>query len=104
MAPLPFRPNKSPLPNNKPQAMNRTLSLDRSLRYNPTKREHVSDFMDKILQRGHAEKATEILDSKERWYLPMFGIYHPKKKDAIRMVFDSSPRFGNVSLNAIPNS
>lgn len=47
-APLPFRTQRPPLPNNKLQAINRASALDRSLRRNPTKKEHVSTFMDKI--------------------------------------------------------
>ena len=34
-APLPFRPQRQPLPNNRIQAVNRALPLDRSLRRNP---------------------------------------------------------------------
>lgn len=33
------------------------------------------------------------------WYLPHFGVYHPKKPDQIRVVFDSSAEFQGVSLN-----
>ncbi|XP_069108972.1 uncharacterized protein [Argopecten irradians] len=98
-APLPFRPQRQPLPNNRPQALNRALSLDRSIRRNPIKKDHVSAFMDKIFQKGHAEEAPPIPDTVERWYLPMFGVYHPKKKESIRMVFDSSAKFNSISLN-----
>lgn len=81
-APLSFRTQRPPLPNNKLQAINRGAALDRSLRRNPTKKEHVSTFMDKIFEKGHAEKAPPLPDSKKRWYLPMFGVYHPQKKDS----------------------
>lgn len=33
------------------------------------------------------------------WYLPHHGIYHPKKLDKIRVVFDCSAKFDGVSLN-----
>ena len=62
------------------QAVNRALSLDRSFRNNPIKKEQVFVFMDKIFQKGHAEEAPPIPDTKQRWYLPMFGVYHPQKK------------------------
>lgn len=100
-APLPFRTQRPPLSNNKLQAINRASALDRSLRRNPTKKEHVSTFMDKIFEKGHAEEVPPLPDNKERWYLPMFGVYHPQKKDSIRMVFDSSAKFNNVSLNDV---
>lgn len=57
--------------------------------------------MDKISEKGHAEEAPPLPDNKERWYLPMFGVYYPQKKDSIRMVFDSSAKFNNVSLNDV---
>lgn len=31
----------------------------------------------------------------------MFGVYHPRKKDSVRMVFDSSAKFNNISLNDV---
>lgn len=100
-APLPFLNQRPPLPNNKLQAINRAQALDRSLRRNPTKKGHVSTIMDKLFEKRYAEEAPPLPDNKERWYLPMFGVYHPQKKDSIRMVFDSSAKFNNVSLNDV---
>ena len=34
------------------------------------------------------------------WYLPHFGIYHPKKPDKIRVVFDSAAKCNRISLNS----
>ena len=99
VAPLPFKRNHQPLPNNKTQALQRARSFDKNLRHNPDKFEHVKEFMLKLFDRGHAEKAPELKDDKERWYLPMFGVYHPKKPGSIRVVFDSSARFEDTSLN-----
>ena len=36
------------------------------------------------------------------WYLPHFGVYHPRKPDQIRVVFDSSAEYQGVSLKVIP--
>ena len=33
------------------------------------------------------------------WYLPHFGVYHPKNPTQIRVVFDSSAEYEGVSLN-----
>lgn len=38
-------------------------------------------------------------DGIERWYLSMFCVYHPKKPESIRVVFDTFARFEGVSLN-----
>ncbi|KAK3749993.1 hypothetical protein QZH41_000413 [Actinostola sp. cb2023] len=61
-------------------------------------------FMEKILEKGHASPVpTEEVQAKTQsgrvWYLPHFGVYHPKKPTQIRVVFDSSADYGGVSLN-----
>ena len=35
------------------------------------------------------------------WFLPHFDIYHPKKPNQIRIVFDCSAVFDNQSLNKL---
>ena len=56
--------------------------------------------MDKVLKRGAAEIAPKDIPG-ECWYLPLFGVYHPRKPDQIRGVFDSSAIFEDVSLNRL---
>ncbi|XP_021372002.1 uncharacterized protein LOC110462387 [Mizuhopecten yessoensis] len=100
-APLPFREKSPVLPNNKPFALSRAKSFDASLQLNPVKRNHAVEFMENLFKNGHAELAPEIPTSNERWYLPLFGVYHPMKPDKIRMVFDSSAKYQDVSLNDV---
>ncbi|XP_048759507.2 uncharacterized protein LOC125669103 [Ostrea edulis] len=57
--------------------------------------------MRSIFENGHAEKAPPTTDKRECWYLPIFGIYHPQKPNQLRVVFDSSAKYGGVSLNDI---
>ncbi|XP_069122241.1 uncharacterized protein [Argopecten irradians] len=98
-APLPLRPQHQALPNNRNEAMKRAKSLTASLRKNTRKKDHFVQFMAKILEKGHAELAPNTNPTKERWYLPIFGIYHAKKPDSLRVVFDSSAKYQGVSLN-----
>jgi hypothetical protein len=93
VAPLPFRSPRQSFPNNREQAVQRAKYLDSSLRRNPTKREHMVEFMQKILDNNHAEVAPPLQNNEECWYLPLFGVYHPTKPDQIRGVFDSSAKF-----------
>lgn len=58
-------------------------------------------FMKGIIDRGAAEVAPPIPEDKECWYLPLFGVYHPKKPDKIRGVFDSSVVYQGKSLNSV---
>jgi hypothetical protein len=71
------------------------------LKKNAVKREHFLVFMGKILDNNHAEVAPPLQENEERWYLPLFGVYHPKKPEQVRGVFDSSAKFNGVSLNNV---
>ncbi|VDI05253.1 Hypothetical predicted protein [Mytilus galloprovincialis] len=57
--------------------------------------------MQKIFDNNHAEIAPALSDGEESWYLPIFGVYHPKKPTQIRAVFDSSAKYDNTSLNDV---
>lgn len=101
VAPLPFKPQRRRLPNNKAQALDRFRSLQRSFSKKPIMKDHFFAFMEKILAKGHAEIAPPLKQQEECWYLPLFGVYHPKKPEEIRVVFDSSCQYDGVSLNDI---
>lgn len=57
--------------------------------------------MQRIFENNHAEIAPPLTDGEEAWYLPIFGVYHPKKPTQIRVVFDSSAKYDDVSLNDV---
>ena len=98
--PLPFRHKDTKMPNNRSQAVNRLNGLIRTLRKKPQMEKDYLEFMQKILDKGHASPAQPANSQSGRvWYLPHFGVYHPKKPTQIRVVFDSSAEFGGVSLN-----
>lgn len=88
-APLPFKPDRPLIPNNRELALKRAKSLEVSLMRDKTKQEHFLTFMSNILDKGFAEEVPPLPATKECWYLPIFGIYHPRKPSQIRVVFDS---------------
>ncbi|XP_033733157.1 uncharacterized protein LOC117322392 [Pecten maximus] len=100
-APLPLKTDRPRLPDNRAQSLRRARTLDTSLRRDSQKCSHMMEFMSKVLDKGHAEVASDLDDEEERWYLPLFGIYHPKKPDKIRCVFDSSAKENGLSLNSV---
>ena len=101
VAPLPFKDNRSRLPDNRFMAMRRAKTFDVNLSKDSVKREHFLSFMQKLFDNGHAELAPPVKIGEEVWYLPIFGVYHPRKPDQIRGVFDSSASFESTSLNDV---
>ena len=125
--PLPFRSPTALMPNNRPLAVNRLNGLLRTLNRKPKMKEDYFQFMGKVFERGHAfpvpqyelltpndhsnrkeplklteserEQVAGVRGEVRTWYLPHFGVYHPRKPDQIRVVFDSSAEFQGVSLN-----
>ena len=100
-APLPFQPNRQPLPDNRAYTLRRAMNLHNSLMRDSTKCDHMVEFIGKMIERKHAEVAPPLKEGEESWYLPVFGIYHPQKPGQIRAVFDSSAQFRGVSLNSV---
>lgn len=101
VAPLPFRSPRPALPNNREQAATRLTSLRRTLERNPNKKEQFIAFMQRVFDNNHAEPAPALTQGTECWYLPTFGVYHPRKPDQIRVVFDSSAQYNGISLNNV---
>ena len=59
-------------------------------------------LMNDIIIKGFARKVPEdrvAAKSGQLWYTPHHGVYHPKKPNKMRVVFDCSARFGGTSLN-----
>ncbi len=61
-------------------------------------------FMENMIQKEYAEKVPESEirgpDGKT-WFLPHHGVYHPKKPNKIRVVFDCAAKYQGVSLNDV---
>ena len=70
---------------------------------NPKYREDYVTFMDKVLGSGYAEKVPDdekrVVDGRPVCYIPHHGVYHPKKPNKVRVVFDGSAKFQGESLN-----
>lgn len=101
VAPLPFCSPRRRLPNNREYAYKRLKALCHTLEKKPEMKEHYLDFIQKMLDNDQAELAPSLQDGQECWYLPSFGVYHPRKPGKIRIVFDSSARYDGVSLNDV---
>jgi len=80
--PLPFRRKDPKMPNNRSQAVNRFNSLICTLKRKPQMAKDYMEFMQKIIDKGHASpvptKELKKSQSGKVWYLPHFRVYHPK--------------------------
>jgi len=59
-------------------------------------------FINEIINKSYAEKVpqeTLKTDPAKAWYIPHHGMYHPKKPEKIRVVFNCSAKFAGMSLN-----
>lgn len=97
---LPFREDNPQMPDNRESVRRRTMGLINQFRKNPKKHQDYRTFMNEIIKRGDAELIPENeIDKESRWYIPHHGVYHPKKPDKIRVVFDCSAKYQNSCLN-----
>ena len=86
IAPLQFRKDRPRLENNLTQALERGRILQRSLLKDTIKAQQFTDFMQKMLDNGHAEKAPNLRNDEEFLFIPIFAVYHPRKHVQARVV------------------
>ena len=99
---LPLRDLNLQMPANRSQAERRALYLKRKFSKDVKFREDYVACLEKVIGDGFAEKVP--LDVLERsdgkvWFIPHHGVYHHKKPDKIRVVFDCSAHSQGTSLN-----
>lgn len=97
--PLPFRSRPSGLYGSN-VARHRFRLLEKKFERDEGYRSRYTDFMNAIIENGEAEIVPpEESECADAWYIPHFGVYHPKKPDKIRVVFDCSAKDRGLCLN-----
>ena len=96
--PLPFK-QQPVLPNNRPMALLRLEHLKRKFVRDKHLHTQYTEFMTEMIGRRDAELVTSDGQQGNVWYIPHHGIYHPRKPDKLRVVFDCSARYQATSLN-----
>ena len=98
--PLPFKEEKPKLPNNRHMAEKRLENLRRKFDRDDKYFSDYRNFVQDILDHDEAEEVPdEEINSEHVWYIPHHGVYHPKKPNKIRVVFDCSAQHKGTSLN-----
>ncbi|XP_071803595.1 uncharacterized protein [Asterias amurensis] len=96
--PLPFR-SRPCLPINKAQPSLRLSHLKRKFERDKKYKDDYVSFVQDVIANGDAEEAQSDVKEGEVWYIPHHGVYHPKKPNKIRVVFDCSSQHRVTSLN-----
>lgn len=96
--PLPFR-ERPFLPDNKQLAAVRLSHLKRKFILNESYKNDYMNYMKDIIERGDVEEVCDVGTYGEKWYIPHHGVYHPKKPEKLRVVFDCSAKYKGSSLN-----
>ncbi|XP_067047856.1 uncharacterized protein [Acropora muricata] len=101
---LPWRYSPSSLPNNRVLAEHRLKLLRRRLAKDPDLFQKYSSFIDNLLDKDYARKVPDhqVNESgKAAWFLPHHPVFHPKKPEKVRVVFDCAAKYRGVSLNNV---
>lgn len=96
--PLPFK-ERPKMPDNRQLTENRLNHLKRKLMKDEKYKEDYIKYMSDIITRGDAEETDDYGPPGETWYIPHHGIYHPKKPEKLRVVFDCSAKHKGTCLN-----
>ena len=104
--PLPLRDPGVKMPNNRTKVAHMIeRSLKPSLKRNSKKHADYTKFMNGLIEKGYVERVTPEHTKNDRegqvWFIPHHGVYHPKKPDKIRVVYNCAAKFDGVSLNAV---
>ena len=101
---LPWRYSPSSLPNNRVLAEHRLKLLRSRLAKDPDLFQKYSSFIDNLLDKDYARKVPDhqVNESgKAAWFLPHHPVFHPKKPEKVRVVFDCAAKYRGVSLNNV---
>jgi hypothetical protein len=100
--PIPFKDDEVKLLNNKGQALSRLSKLKQRFLRDKKYQTDYLPFMNGLIASNYAElvpqEELELYDGRI-WYLPHHGVYHHRKPDNIRVVFDCIAVYKGQSLN-----
>ena len=97
--PLPLKNPDVKLPNNRKVAERRLLYLKKRLMKDNRFHQQYTKLIQEILEKGYAKESKSTPQGGRVWYLPHHGVYHPRKPDKIRVVFDCSSKLNGGSVN-----
>ena len=100
--PLPLKEGTSP-PQNKNMIYRRSNNTLQRLKRDEGKMQKCLDIMQDYLRQGHVRQLSKAEAEHAVTFIPVFPV-HQEKKNKVRLVFDSSARSNDISLNDCLNS
>ena len=100
--PLPFSDRQITLPNNYALAYSRLKHLKCRFKRDKVYHTQYCSFMQDMIIKGHAERvpSSDLKTNNGRtWYIPHHGVFHHRKPEKLRVVFDCSAEYIGASLN-----
>ena len=97
--PLPLRDPNKVIPNNRTQCLQRALWLKQRLLKNDKMFNDYKAFMKTNIEKGYVKVAPTSSTPDRTWYIPHHGVYHPRKPEKIRVVFDCTAKYQGYCLN-----
>ena len=98
---LPFKHNPPRLPDSLPTAKKQLEYLKLKMERDENFRKKYSGVMEKYREEGAAREVPkeELATLKPLWYLPHHAVWHPRKPEEPRVVFDCASKTNGTSLN-----
>ncbi|XP_031549036.1 uncharacterized protein LOC116286627 [Actinia tenebrosa] len=98
---LPFRQDRPILPDSRATAERRLEWLKKRMQKDEKFKEKYNQVMEKYKSEGSSREVLEeeLHNLKPVWYLPHHAVWHPRKPEEPRVVFDCAAKSGGTSLN-----
>ena len=97
---IPFKETDPQLPDNKPLAEKRLEYLGKRLKKDDRQLQRYKEEIDALIEKTYAEKVTDTENTVgQTWYIPHHAVFNINKPEKLRVVFDCSATYKNVSLN-----
>ena len=96
--PLPLK-QKPPINNSFKTAQSRFRTLQSKLTKDKVLSKQYHTFMNELISNNEAELVPQDELTNQSWYIPHFEVWHPKKPNKIRVVFDGSAKTDGKSIN-----
>ena len=97
--PLPFKKEHPIIPDNKIMAQKPLEQLRKKLENKCILYDEYKAYMNTMLDKNYAEKVPTDGTSDISWYIPHHAVFNTNKSPNVRVVFDCSARFHDISLN-----